>query len=67
MKIMNKIMGTVNKNSNIYEKCGIESYVNFYTACVNPKYRGNLQFNFIYGNNTINLHMYRSGTSHGTL
>lgn len=40
MKVMNLIMGTVNQNSRIYEKYGIDSFVNFYTACVDPKYRG---------------------------
>jgi len=35
-----KIMGTVNTESRIYERYGIDSYINFYTACVDPKYRG---------------------------
>lgn len=41
MKILNLIMGTVNKNSKIYEKFGIDHFINFYSACVDSKYRGN--------------------------
>jgi GNAT superfamily N-acetyltransferase len=40
MEIMNLVMGTVNSEANIYERYGVDSFVNFYTACVDPRYQG---------------------------
>jgi len=40
MRNMNRIMGTVNREANLYERYGIDSFVNFFTACVDPIYRG---------------------------
>jgi len=33
-------MGKVNRESRIYEQYGVEFFINFYTACVDPIYRG---------------------------
>jgi ribosomal protein S18 acetylase RimI-like enzyme len=48
MKLMNLVMGTVTKKADIYGHYGISEFVNFYTACVDPKCRGQGLASYMY-------------------